>query len=99
MNDKIIHKAQDLIERNRRCKMFMNNLKMSDISYSDRPVYFKTKETSLDVPIPDELRQPISDMLYSYYRRLSNDLQREFDILETRQGECEPEIKCCDENE
>lgn len=96
MTEEIVYKAQDLMARNKRCSSFMNDLRMSDITYESSPVYFKCKGTSIEVPIPDELRQPISGMLYSYYRRLANELQREFDILGTKQGECEKQVKCCD---
>ena len=96
MTEEIVFKAQDLMSRNKRCNTYMNDLRMSDITYASRTVYFKTQGTSLEIPITDELRQPISDMLYSYYRRLANELQREFDILGTRKGECEKAEKCCD---
>lgn len=96
MTEEIVYKAQELMARNKRCNLFMNDLRMSDITYKCNTVYFECKGTSIEVPIPDELRQPISDMLYSYYRRLANELRIEFDILGTKQGECEKQVKCCD---
>lgn len=93
MTEEIVYKAQELMARNKRCNSHMNDLRMSDIIYKDNTAYFECKGTSIEVPIPDELRQTISDMLYSYYRRLANELQREFDILGTGQGECEKQVK------
>lgn len=93
MTEEIVYKAQELMARNKRCNSYMNDLRMSDITYKSNTVYFECKGTSIEVPIPDELRQSISDMLYSYYRRLANESQREFDILGTRQGDCEKQVK------
>ena len=93
MTEEIVYKAQELMARNKRCNLFMNDLRMSDTLYESNAVYFKCEGTSIEVPIPDELRQPISDMLYSYYRRLANELQREFNILGTGQEECEKQVK------
>lgn len=93
MTEEIVYKAQELMARNKRCNLFMNDLKMLDITYKSNTVYFECKGTSIEVPIPDELRQTISDMLYSYYRRLANESQKEFDILGTGQEECEKQVK------
>ena len=81
MTTELLNMANGLDCKIKRYNRIMNDIRSSTIIYSERAKYVKCDGTSLDIEIPDELIQPIYDMLYAYYKRLSFNAQTEFDIL------------------
>ena len=81
MTTELLNTANGLDCKIKRYNRIMNDIRSSTISYSERAKTVKCDGTSLDIEIPDELIQPIYDMLYAYYKRLASHAQTEFDIL------------------
>lgn len=81
MTTELLDKARELDCEIKRYNRIMNDIRAATITYSERAKYVKCNGTSLDIEIPDELIQPIYDMLYAYYKRLASHAQTEFDIL------------------
>lgn len=81
MTTELLEKAQGLDYKIKRYNRIMNDIRTANITYSESVKYVKCDGTSLDIEIPDELKQPIYDMLYAYYKRLASHAQTEFDIL------------------
>ena len=83
MTEELVQVAQSLLCKKQRAELYKRNLRLINSDYKGRNIYLKCPETNLDVPIPEELLKIISDMLYYHYAKMSDDLQREFDILGT----------------
>lgn len=81
MTTELLETAKVLDCKIKRYNRIMNDIRAATITYSERVKYVKCDGTSLDIEIPDELIQPIYDMLYAYYKRLASHAQTEFDIL------------------
>ena len=81
MTTELLDMAKELDWKIKRNNRIMNDIKTATITYSGMAKYVKCAGTSLDIEIPDELIQPIYDMLYAYYKRLASHAQTEFDIL------------------
>ena len=81
MTTELLNMANNLDCKIKRYNRIMNDIRAATITYSERVKCVKCDGTSLDIEIPDELIQPIYDMLYAYYKRLASHAQTEFDIL------------------
>ena len=81
MTTELLDTAKELDCNIKRYNRIMNDIRTSTITYSERVKYVKCNDTSLDIEIPNELIQPIYDMLYAYYKRLAFHAQTEFDKL------------------
>ncbi|MBQ1573976.1 MAG: hypothetical protein IIZ78_22870 [Clostridiales bacterium] len=81
MTTELLENAKELDYKIKRYNGIMNDIRCATITYKERKKIVKCYGTSLDIEIPDELIQPIYDMLYAYYKRLASHAQTEFDIL------------------
>lgn len=81
MTTELLDTAKELDCKIKQCNKIMNDIRTATITYSEMKKYVKCAGTSLDIEIPDELIQPIYDMLYAYYKRLSSHAKTEFDKL------------------
>lgn len=81
MTTELLNMANGLDCKIKQYSRIMNDIRTSTITYSEMSKYVKCNGTSLDIKIPDELIQPIYDMLYAYYKRLASHAQTEFDEL------------------
>lgn len=81
MTTELLNMANELDCKIKRYNRIMNDIRAATISYPESAKYVKCDGTSLDIEIPDELIQPIYDMLYAYYKRLSSHAQKEFEEL------------------
>lgn len=81
MTTELLNMANGLDCKIKRYKKIMNDIRTATITYSEMAKYVKCNGTSIDIEIPDELIQPIYDMMYAYYKRLAFHAQTEFDTL------------------
>ena len=89
MTEKLLAEANTLFAKKQRACGYCNDVRTMNIAYDERAIFLKCTSTGLEVPIPDDLKQPIFDMLYSYYKRTGDKLQREFDMLGKEEGICD----------
>lgn len=80
MTEEMLNKAIALSEKLRRCKDILHQIEVSK-NFASYYAFFKIKDTSIDVEIPDELRKTISDLLFAHYEILAAKTQKEFDEL------------------
>ena len=66
MTEKLVTKANTLLAKKQRANCYCNDVRAMNITYDERDIFLKCTGTCLEVPIPDDLKQPIFDMLYSY---------------------------------
>lgn len=86
MTEEILDKGKSLLAKKQHADLYKKNItKMNTIDNKDiYNVYLACRNLNLDVPIPEELMKTISDLLYYYYSKMSDELKKEFELLGTQ---------------
>ena len=82
MTEEMLLRAKSISDQLRKYNRILNDLEAAK-SYDDpyHPAIYKIRQTSLEIEIPDELRETISSVLFMYYNNLAIKAQKEFENL------------------